>query len=467
MSARPFDVAVLHFGLDKTGSTAIQDVCDRARAELAAQCSLVYPPGLWHAQLGSCFAEAPARYVFNRESGRQDEARIRAEDADYLRQQGEWLRAQAPARTLLLSYEGFIDLNRRELDALRSHLLQFAREVRVLLYVRPPLSYAVSAMSQRVKMGRHAWDDSAPPVHHFAERHARLTQAFGSAAVTVRAFSRERLAGGDVVLDFFQALGVPAAQAAHLAGLQASANESLSDRGLAFGEALQDGLAARGVRLAPSDFNNRFGALLGQIAGQPIRLSVAQIERIQAEFAPHAEVLASACGIRFEEDAARYQRRDDGHAEAIAEFARDTASLYLDACIGPAKLEQAHGRISSGAVPARLAAGSRVSLPVQLQQQSAHWWRGSEQHPLRLCYHWLHADRRVAHFEGRRSALPTQLIAPGQRVEAELELIAPEQPGDYLLQLTGLQEGWCWFEQKGLTMQEYPVHVTSPSQGAA
>ena len=124
-------------------------------------------------------------------------------------------------------------------------------------------------------------------------------------------------------------------------------------------------------------------------------------------------------------------------------------------------------RISSGAVPARLAAGSRVSLPVQLQQQSAHWWRGSEQHPLRLCYHWLHADRRVAHFEGRRSALPTQLIAPGQRVEAELELIAPEQPGDYLLQLTGLQEGWCWFEQKGLTMQEYPVHVTSPSQGAA
>ena len=38
--------------------------------------------------------------------------------------------------------------------AMRAHCETFAERVKVLLYVRPPLSYAVSAMSQRVKMGR-------------------------------------------------------------------------------------------------------------------------------------------------------------------------------------------------------------------------------------------------------------------------------------------------------------------------
>lgn len=465
MNGPLFDVAVLHFGLDKTGSTAIQDVCHRARAELAAQCGIVYPPGLWHAQWGSCFAEDPTRYVFNRESGRTDAERIHAEDAQYLREQDDWLAAQPATRCLLLSYEGFIDLNRRELDALRQHLLRFAREVRVMLYVRPPLSYAVSAMSQRVKMGRTAWDDAAPPVQHVAERHARLSQAFGESALTVRAFSRERLIGGDVVVDFFETLGLPADAARRLAATQARSNESLSDRGLAFGEALSAELLVRGVQLAPSDFNNRFGAQLGQVAGSSIRLSPAQIERIETEFAPHAAVLAARCGISFEEDPQRFQYHEAGHEAAIREFARDMARLYLDAYLGPLRLEMAQGQISSEAVPARLAPGERINVPVVLEQHSPHWWRGSEALPLRLCYHWLHADRRVAHFEGRRSPMP-QVVAPGQRVEAVLDVLAPAQPGDYLLQLTGLQEGWCWLEQKGLTMHEYPVHVTPPSLGA-
>jgi hypothetical protein len=461
MTDKQFDTAILHFGLDKTGSTAIQDVCDQARADLAARCSIVYPPGTWHAQLGSCFAANPARYVLNIENGRTDEAAIRASDARYLAEQTAWIRAQPQARRLLFSYEGFIGLNRRDLAAMRAHCEQFADRVKVLLYVRPPLSYAVSAMSQRVKMGRPAWaPDEERPVYRFKERFNRMVHAFGRDAIEVRVFTRQALTEGDVVVDFFHALGVELPQARALSQLQRSANESLSARGLAFGVALREHLASLDIHLSQADFNNRHGSQLNRITGEPIKLTAEQIDLILSEFRPHAQLLRDEFGIDFVESPERFLKAPDGPDAADDRFAAEAAQLYLEASLGPKRLECAQGHLEWDTPPSAMPPGATVHLPLTLQQQSCHWWRGTPDLPLRLCYHWLHEDRRMAHFEGRRTPLPVQTLHPGQRVRAELEVLAPAEPGRYILQVTGLQEGWCWFEQKGFTMLETPVHVT-------
>ncbi|MBQ0929138.1 hypothetical protein KAK07_07030 [Ideonella sp. 4Y16] len=461
MTDKPFDTAILHFGLDKTGSTAIQDVCDQARAELASRCSIVYPPGSWHAQLGSCFSSHPARYVLNVENGRTDETAIRAADRRYLQEQSAWIRAQPRARQLLFSYEGFISLNLPDLIALRTHCENFAERVKVLLYVRPPLSYAVSAMSQRVKMGRPAWaPDEERPVYRFKERFKRLASAFGRNALEVRVFTRQALTEGDVVIDFFSALGLDLEQARALSKLQRSANESLSARGLAFGMALREHLAALDIRLSQADFNNRHGSQLNRITGAPIKLSAEQIELIQTEFQPHAEVLRREFGIEFDEAPERFLRADDDQDADATRFANEAALLYMEASLGPQRLECAQGHLVWDTAPTTMRASETVRLPLTLQQQSCHWWRGTPELPLRLCYHWLHEDRQMAHFEGRRTPLPVQVLAPGQRVPAEIEVLAPAEPGRYILQVTGLQEGWCWFEQKGFTPLECPVHVT-------
>ncbi|MBQ0959966.1 hypothetical protein KAK06_13515 [Ideonella sp. 4Y11] len=461
MTAKPFDTAILHFGIDKTGSTAIQDVCNQARAELASRCSLVYPPGSWHAQLGSYFSSSPASYALNLEMGRTDETAIRAADEIYLREQTEWIRAQPPARQLLFSYEGFIGLSQPELAAMRAYCEGFAHRVKVLVYVRPPLSYAVSAMSQRVKMGRPAWaPDEERPIYRFKERFNNLVNAFGREALEVRLFTRQALTEGDVVIDFFHALGLDLAQARALAQRQRSANESLSAHGLAFGMALREHLAALGIRMSQADFNNHHGSQLNRLTGEPIKLSAEQIEYVLTEFKPHAEVLRDEFGIVFDEVPERYLRQAGPQDEDATRFAREAALLYLEATLGPLRLESAQGHMVWDTPPTTMRAGQVERLRVTLQQQSPQWWRGTPQMPLRLCYHWLHADRRMAHFEGRRTPLPVQLVHPGQRIPADIEVLAPAEPGRYILQITGLQEGWCWFEQKGFTPLECPVDVT-------
>jgi len=461
MTDKQFDTAILHFGLDKTGSTAIQDVCDQARAELAARCSIVYPPGSWHAQLGSYLASSPTEYVLNIEKGRTDEAAIRAADTLYVQEQMAWIRAQPRARSLLLSYEGFVGLPQSDLSAMRAYCETFAERVRVLLYVRPPLSYAVSAMSQRVKMGRPAWAPEVErPVYLFKERFHRMVQAFGRDAIEVRLFTRQALTEGDVVVDFFHALGVDLPQARALSQLQRSANESLSAQGLAFGVALREHLETLGIRLSQADFNNHYGSQLNRLSGPPIKLSQAQIEHILTEFQPHAEVLRDEFGIEFDEAPERFLRPAGDQDEEAARFAREAAQLYLEASLGPLRLESAQGHLVWDTPPTTMSAGQAVRLRLTLQQQSPQWWRSTPEMPLRLCYHWLHEDRSVAHFEGRRTPLPVQNVHPGQRMPAEIEVLAPAEPGRYILQATGLQEGWCWFEQKGFTPLECLVQVT-------
>ncbi|VFN04845.1 MAG: hypothetical protein BECKG1743D_GA0114223_112121 [Candidatus Kentron sp. G] len=152
-----FRRAILHIGGDKTGSTSLQGALDRGRQMLLATGCIAYPPGwrrqVTHAKLGSYFSTEPEKYAFNKWQGLTDRALIRQSDRKYFASLCEWLR-QAPAcESLVFSSEGFPYLDEEALNGFKQFILQWADEVSVLVYVRPPLSYAVSGLSQRAKMG--------------------------------------------------------------------------------------------------------------------------------------------------------------------------------------------------------------------------------------------------------------------------------------------------------------------------
>jgi len=96
----------LHIGPHKTGSSAIQLMCDENR-ELLAGKGIFYPSGRWHGQLGSCFSQPKVAYVYNRHAGNVDESAIEKSDHGYLAKLEEELQ-DTRCQDLLLSYEGFI-----------------------------------------------------------------------------------------------------------------------------------------------------------------------------------------------------------------------------------------------------------------------------------------------------------------------------------------------------------------------
>jgi glycosyltransferase involved in cell wall biosynthesis len=82
--------------------------------------------------------------------------------------------------------------------------------------------------------------------------------------------------------------------------------------------------------------------------------------------------------------------------------------------------------------------------------------------PVRLAYHWLQkATRQMVVFDGKRSELFPLLEANGT-ARYPMTVVAPNQPGEYILQTTMVQDGVCWFENiwPGI-VQEFPVSVTA------
>jgi hypothetical protein len=81
-------------------------------------------------------------------------------------------------------------------------------------------------------------------------------------------------------------------------------------------------------------------------------------------------------------------------------------------------------------------------------------------HPVRLAYHWLErSTRAMVVFEGVRSGLFPGLDAKAAAQYA-MTILAPDQPGEYILQTTMVQEGVCWFENvRPDIIQEFGVSI--------
>jgi hypothetical protein len=79
-----------------------------------------------------------------------------------------------------------------------------------------------------------------------------------------------------------------------------------------------------------------------------------------------------------------------------------------------------------------------------------------------MAYHWIEkTTRQMIIFEGNRSGLCPGLDANATR-RYSMTIVGPNQPGEYILQTTMVQNGVCWFEDiRPDIMQEFDVSVTA------
>jgi len=287
----------LHIGHHKTGSSSIQLTCDDNRS-LLADLGIYYPRGRWHGQLGSCFSQNKTSYIYNRHSRNLDLAAIIQTDKAYLRA-FEIELSKIDCDVLVLSYEGFIDLDRNELSKLRDFLLSYGSQITVMAYCRHPLSFAPSEISQRCRMGvpsgRGQLDNA--PIPKFRKYFEKFVLTFDKKNIVLADFSPKTLWKHDIRLDFLAKIGVAEAQQRKFALPTTRTNESLSAEAVLIGETMRK-------RLAPASHANlfylRFNDILGSIKGAPLTLSENERRMIMAAAEPELAYLANCFGLILE-----------------------------------------------------------------------------------------------------------------------------------------------------------------------
>jgi hypothetical protein len=96
-------------------------------------------------------------------------------------------------------------------------------------------------------------------------------------------------------------------------------------------------------------------------------------------------------------------------------------------------------------VPSPVGVGQPAPVRTRLTNVSEHVWPAGRL--IRLGNHWL-ADGEPARWNDGRVDLPHDL-APGETVELELPVVAPDEPGEYDLELDVVQEAVTWWAEVG------------------
>lgn len=96
------------------------------------------------------------------------------------------------------------------------------------------------------------------------------------------------------------------------------------------------------------------------------------------------------------------------------------------------------------------------SINVKLENKSPEAFGSAPPHPVNISYHWINADtRKVEVFDGTRTSLASPL-APQETIELPIRVSAPDKPGNYILQLTMVQEAVSWLEKYA---KDLPVEI--------
>lgn len=297
------EIAFLHLGYDKCGSTALQNASVALHDQLQTL-GIHYPLPRFHKShhlIASAFSRTPEKLNFNKALGRSSmpRSKIMQEDMQSLRRYERCINSSSGK--LFLSFEGFIWLTESEHIDLLSWLKNFAREVKALIYLRDPLDYAESAISQRARTGRRA-----KVAFHRHDLHiAKVVSVYGKENVIVRQCSRDALEGGDIRHDCYSLMGLPKEQTHRLLAqeeaLAQEANSALSMHGIGISEALLDCLAGSDFLNLPGAekrFLTVFGDFLNSVSGPKLCLS--RYKEIILHYHPQVRM------------ASRYLRREFG-----------------------------------------------------------------------------------------------------------------------------------------------------------
>jgi hypothetical protein len=120
-------------------------------------------------------------------------------------------------------------------------------------------------------------------------------------------------------------------------------------------------------------------------------------------------------------------------------------------------------------VPTEMVAGEILLADIAIKNASTKTWPSKPnqkgRNAVNLSYHWLDRKRQMVVFDGLRTPLPRD-FAPGEAVTLRATIRAPEKAGEYLLQVTMVQEGVAWFSDNDGGHLSIPVSVAAASAAA-
>jgi hypothetical protein len=104
------------------------------------------------------------------------------------------------------------------------------------------------------------------------------------------------------------------------------------------------------------------------------------------------------------------------------------------------------------------AAGDKISLNIELLNQSSFIWSPGGSHPVHLSYHVLDGSKKMLQYDNERFNLPHDM-RPDDDVKFNVEMNPKLQLGDYSLELDMVEEGVAWFGEKGSPTTVVKLHV--------
>ncbi len=116
-------------------------------------------------------------------------------------------------------------------------------------------------------------------------------------------------------------------------------------------------------------------------------------------------------------------------------------------------------------IPDRMSAGQDSSGDVVIRNISKNTWpsraNAKNRNNVVLSYRWKDLKGKVIVADGVRTSLP-QDLAPGGSVRIKMNIAAPARPGRYSINVTLVQEGVAWFDEKDGAALALPV-IVAPS----
>ena len=209
---------ILHIGTEKTGTTSIQEFLSLNRATLASR--KIYTPSFTassnHVEISLCvyrdFWKDELSTLWNLPD--EPEARHQVQ-SDWIERLRSEVNDSGPDSLWIISSESlqsrivhFVDIQR-----LSAILHQIFDDITILLYIREPISLALSLWSTGVKCGNYMpklptpTDDYFYNACHHLSTYQRWGKAFGSKPV-VRIYENESFYCSDLLRDFCHACGL-------------------------------------------------------------------------------------------------------------------------------------------------------------------------------------------------------------------------------------------------------------------
>ncbi len=98
---------------------------------------------------------------------------------------------------------------------------------------------------------------------------------------------------------------------------------------------------------------------------------------------------------------------------------------------------------------------------VKVKNTGALTWNRNGEDPVRLGYHWIdfNSKETVVFDDGKRSVIPEDVVNVGGETVFDLTVVAPSEPGEYILQIDLVQESVTWFSYQGVPPLERFVSV--------